>query len=312
MILQDMIEAYARRRRRSSRPPSRPARPPRASAITAATPFAGLLANIVAYQAALQAGRGAVHPLALYSVLRWRSRTRRRAVRTSPTSTRRTHPARSTGAASRRTCSAPPPSTCRGRQRRTSVVTAGPRTIVIYESSIARFSYDAVTGPAGDPPRHLGVPGRRHATRLPEGDGRLTTEDPMADQLVTTAKVKTRLRDHRRDRRRLDQRAHRPGHRLDPGVHRPPVRAGRRADLRRRHERRIRDRGPARRPRRARPCRSPRATSPTPAASTRRSRRPTSCSGRTRSTAGPAGRRPGSCSRARAPDASRRSSTARS
>jgi hypothetical protein len=70
MILQDLIEAYAQASETVVKTAVEAGSTASGSAITAATPYAGTLANVVAYYAARFKGAGAVFvPSALYSVL---------------------------------------------------------------------------------------------------------------------------------------------------------------------------------------------------------------------------------------------------
>ena len=141
-----------RRPRRSSRPPSR--RAPRASgtAITAATPFAGALGNVIAYYAArFKPALGQFVPSALFASCSPRRDTTGRPMMPllSPTNSRRHRQrGRRTGSILGATTYLSYASTAN------VVVTARPDDYVIFESSIARFSYDAVTGP---PAVRLGI-----------------------------------------------------------------------------------------------------------------------------------------------------------
>lgn len=148
MVLQDMIEAYAQASETVIKTAVESGASASGQAITAATPFAGLVANIVAYTSArFLPAEGVFIPSALWAT----------AIKQPDTSSLRPllsniGPTNAVGVITGGTLGA----TLLGADLFHSyasttnvVVTARPDDYVIYESAIARFSYDAVTGPAG-------------------------------------------------------------------------------------------------------------------------------------------------------------------
>lgn len=147
MIIQDMLEAYAQASETVIKTAVEAGATASGTAITAATPYAGLQGNVVAYQAARFApATGQFVPPALYTVALAQADTTGRPFFTyiNPSNSQATVEA---GGAT---------GNILGAQEFLSwastvsvVVTGRPNDYVIFESSIARFSYDAVTGPAG-------------------------------------------------------------------------------------------------------------------------------------------------------------------
>lgn len=147
MIISDMLEAYAQASETVIKTAVEAGASASGSAITAATPYAGLVANIVAYQAARFApAEGQFVPPALYTVAinQLDSTGRSLWAQVGPSNSLGTVDSGAGGAG------------LLGAREYLSwasttnvVVTGRPSDYVIFESSIARFSYDAVTGPAG-------------------------------------------------------------------------------------------------------------------------------------------------------------------
>jgi len=147
MVISDMIEAYAQASETVIKTAVEAGASASGSAITAATPFAGLMANIVAYQSArFKPATGQFIPPALYTTALAQADTTGRPFFSliAPTNAEGTV---AEGGAS---------ATLLGSKEFLSwasttnvVVTGRPEDYVIFESSIARFSYEAVTGPAG-------------------------------------------------------------------------------------------------------------------------------------------------------------------
>jgi hypothetical protein len=147
MILQDMIEAYAQASETVIKTAVEAGASASGSAITAATPYAGLQANVVAYQAArFKPATGQFVPPALYTVALAQADTTGRPFYTyiNPVNAQATTEA---GGASGNILGAT--EFLSWASTLNVVVTGRPEDYVIFESSVARFSYDAVTGPAG-------------------------------------------------------------------------------------------------------------------------------------------------------------------
>lgn len=147
MVLQDMIEAYAQASETVIKAAVEAGSSASGTAIVAATPYAGLQGNVVAYQAArFKPATGQFVPPALYTVALAQADTTGRPFYTylNPMNAQATIDA---GGASGNILGAV--EFLSWASTVNVVVTARPEDFVIYESSIARFSYDAVTGPAG-------------------------------------------------------------------------------------------------------------------------------------------------------------------
>lgn len=147
MVLNDMIEAYAQASETVIKTAVEAGASASGAAITAATPYAGLQANVVAYQAArFKPALAQFVPPALYTVALAQADTTGRPFFTyiNPVNSQATIDA---GGASGNILGAT--EYLSWASTANVVVTARPEDNVIYESSIARFSYDAVTGPAG-------------------------------------------------------------------------------------------------------------------------------------------------------------------
>jgi HK97 family phage prohead protease len=146
MILSDMIEAYAQASETVIKTAVEAGASASGSAITAATPYAGLQANVVAYQAArFKPALGQFIPPALYTVALAQADTTGRPFFTfiNPVNSQATVEA---GGAQGNILGAA--EYLSWASTANVVVTGRPEDYVIYESSIARFSYDAVTGPS--------------------------------------------------------------------------------------------------------------------------------------------------------------------
>jgi hypothetical protein len=147
MVLQDMIEAYAQASETVIKTAVEAGASASGTAITAATPYAGLQGNVVAYQAArFKPATGQFVPPALYTVALAQADTTGRPFYTyiNPVNAQATVDA---GGASGNILGAT--EFLSWASTTNVVVTGRPEDYVIFESSIARFSYDAVTGPAG-------------------------------------------------------------------------------------------------------------------------------------------------------------------
>lgn len=147
MVIQDMVEAYAQASEAVIKTAVEAGSTDSGVAITAATPFAGVQANVIAYYAArFKPATGQFIPSALFSTLLNEADTtgRPKMPNLGPSNANGITDDGGTGGA------------ILGAQTFLSyastanvVVTARPDDFVIFESSIARFSYDAVTGPSG-------------------------------------------------------------------------------------------------------------------------------------------------------------------
>jgi hypothetical protein len=147
MILNDMIESYAQASETVIKTAVEAGATASGSAITAATPYAGLQANVVAYQAArFKPALAQFVPPALYTVALAQADTTGRPFYTyvNPVNSQATVEA---GGASGNILGAV--EYLSWASTTNVVVTGRPEDYVIFESSVARFSYDAVTGPAG-------------------------------------------------------------------------------------------------------------------------------------------------------------------
>jgi hypothetical protein len=146
MILQDMIEAYSQASETVIKTAVEAGASASGAAITAATPYAGLVANIVAYQSArFTPALGQFIPSALYTTALAQNDTTGRSLLANINSMNSLGEVQAGGAAF----------TLLGAAEYLSwastanvVVTGRPADYVIFESSIARFSYEAVTGPS--------------------------------------------------------------------------------------------------------------------------------------------------------------------
>lgn len=146
MIISDMLEAYAQASETVIKTAVEAGSSASGSAITAATPFAGLVANLVAYQSArFMPATGQFIPPALYTTALAQSDTTGRPFLATIGQTNAVGQIEADGAYA----------SLLGATEYLSwastanvVVTGRPSDFVIFESSIARFSYDAVTGPA--------------------------------------------------------------------------------------------------------------------------------------------------------------------
>jgi hypothetical protein len=147
MILQDMIEAYAQASEAVIVTAVEAGASASGTAITAATPFAGALGNVVKYYTTrFRPALGQFVPAALFAVLLAEADTAGRPkmpLLNPVNSDGTTAPGGVSGSILSATTYLSYGSTTN------VVVTARPEDYVIYESSIARFSYDAVTGPSG-------------------------------------------------------------------------------------------------------------------------------------------------------------------
>lgn len=147
MIMEDMMEAYAQASETVIKTAVEAGSTASGSAITAATPFAGTLQNLLAYATArFKPAEGQFVPPALFAVLAGQLSAgdgRPLLPTTNPTNT----DGQLTGPLGYELIGA------RGAMsyaNTVNVVVTGRRAdFVIFESPIARFSYDAVTGPAG-------------------------------------------------------------------------------------------------------------------------------------------------------------------
>lgn len=147
MIIQDMLEAYAQASETVIKTAVEAGATASGTAITAATPYAGLQGNVVAYQAARFApATGQFVPPALYTVALAQADTTGRPFFTyiNPINSQATVEA---GGAQGNILGAGEYLSWASTVN--VVVTGRPSDYVIFESSVARFSYDAVTGPAG-------------------------------------------------------------------------------------------------------------------------------------------------------------------
>lgn len=147
MIMVDMMEAYAQASETVIKTAVEAGASASGSAITAATPYAGLQANIVAYQAArFKPATAQFVPPALYTVALAQADTTGRPFFTyiNPVNSQATTDA---GGASGNILGAT--EYLSWASTANVVVTGRPEDYVIFESSIARFSYEAATGPAG-------------------------------------------------------------------------------------------------------------------------------------------------------------------
>ncbi len=147
MIIQDMLEAYAQASETVIKTAVEAGATASGSAITAATPYAGLIANIVAYQQArFTPAEAQFIPPALYTTELAQADTAGRAL-LAYSGPQNASGSQGVGANT---------ASLLGVDQKLSwastlnvVVTGRPSDYVIFESSIARFSYEAVTGPAG-------------------------------------------------------------------------------------------------------------------------------------------------------------------
>jgi HK97 family phage prohead protease len=147
MVIADMIEAYAQASEAVIKTAVEAGSSASGVAIVAATPYAGILGNIVAYYTArFRAAQGEFIPPALYPVL----------LAQADTTGRPLLPALGPINASGTTSDGAVGANILGATVYLSyastvnvVVTGRSNDFVIFESPIARFSYDAVTGPAG-------------------------------------------------------------------------------------------------------------------------------------------------------------------
>jgi hypothetical protein len=145
MILQDLIEAYSQASETVIKTAVEAGSTASGVAITAATPYAGVLANVVNYQGTrFSPAEGAFIPSALYSVLLAQGDTTGRPFlpmigqQNSDGSVARGGIQADVLGAATKLSWASTANVC---------VFGRPNDFVIYESSIAQFSYDQVVGP---------------------------------------------------------------------------------------------------------------------------------------------------------------------
>jgi HK97 family phage prohead protease len=147
MVLNDMIEAYAQASETVIKTAVEAGASASGTPITAATPFAGALGNIIKYYATrFKPATGQFVPSALFSVLLAEADTTGRPkmpLLNPVNSDGSTAPGAVSGSILSATDFLSYASTVN------VVVTTRPEDYVIFESPIARFSYDAVTGPSG-------------------------------------------------------------------------------------------------------------------------------------------------------------------
>lgn len=148
MILQDMIEAYAQASETVIKTAVEAGATASGQAITAATPFAGLVANVVAYSVArFNAAQGIFIPSALWAVAAKQPDTSSLRPLLSPVNPQNAVGTLTAGALGADILSV---DVYHSYASTTNVVvTARADDYVIYESGIAQFRYDAVTGPSG-------------------------------------------------------------------------------------------------------------------------------------------------------------------
>lgn len=147
MILQDMLEAYAQASETVIKTAVEAGATASGQAITAATPFAGLVANIVAYSAArfVQA-EGVFIPSALWAVAAKQPDTSSLRPLLSPINPQNAAGVLTGGTLGANLLGA---DVFHSYASTTNVVVTADRDdYVIYESAIARFSYDQVVGPS--------------------------------------------------------------------------------------------------------------------------------------------------------------------
>jgi phage head maturation protease len=148
MVLQDMLEAYAQASETVIKTAVEAGATASGQAITAATPFAGLVANVVAYSSArFLAAEGQFIPSALWAVAAKQPDTGSLRPLLSPI-----NPQNAAGVLTGGTLGAMLLGADVFHSYASTVnvvVTARRDDYVIFESAIARFSYDAVTGPSG-------------------------------------------------------------------------------------------------------------------------------------------------------------------
>jgi hypothetical protein len=147
MVIADMMEAYAQTSEGVIKTAVEAGSTASGVAITAATPYAGALANVIAYYAArFRAARAQFVPSALYATLLTQPDTAGRPLIPA------IGPVNASGTAEDGGVGA----SLLGASEFLSyastanvVVTGRQNDFVVFESPVARFSYDAVTGPAG-------------------------------------------------------------------------------------------------------------------------------------------------------------------
>jgi HK97 family phage prohead protease len=146
MILTDMIEAYAQASETVIKTAVEAGATASGTAITAATPFAGLLGNLIAYQAArFKPALGQFIPAALYAVALAQADTTGRPFLSTMGPTNAVGQIEAGGASAQLLDAK---EFLSWASTTNVVVTGRPEDYVIYESSIARFSYDQATGPS--------------------------------------------------------------------------------------------------------------------------------------------------------------------
>lgn len=147
MIMQDMFEAYAQKTEAIIKTAVEAGSAASGTAITKATPFAGTLGNVIAYYAARFRSAGAQFvPSALYAVLLSQLDSAGRPILPFQ-GVINSSGATNVGGSSAGILGA---STFLSHASTADVVvTAAANDFAIFESPVARFSYDAVTGPSG-------------------------------------------------------------------------------------------------------------------------------------------------------------------
>lgn len=144
MIYQDMLEAYAQASETVIKTAVEAGATASGTAITLATPYAGLIGNLVAYQAARFApATGQFIPPALYATALQQADSTGRSLLAQINSTNAMGRA-GTGGGSLLEAAL----ILSWASTAAVVVTGNPSDYVIFESSTSRFQYDAVTGPA--------------------------------------------------------------------------------------------------------------------------------------------------------------------
>lgn len=147
MLLQDMLEAYAQASETVIKTAVEAGATASGQAITAATPFAGLVANIVAYSSArFRPAEGQFIPSALWAVAAKQPDTGSLRPLLSPINPQNAAGVLTGGTLGANLLGA---DVFHSYASTTNVVvTARPEDYVIYESGIAQFSYDQVVGPS--------------------------------------------------------------------------------------------------------------------------------------------------------------------
>ena len=145
MVLQDLLEGYAQRSETTIMTAVEAGATASGSAIALATPYAGLLANIVAYQAArFSPAQGQFIPPALYSVALAQADSTGRSL-FAPLGPTNSNGTMAPGGASAGLIGSAEYLSWASTVN--VVVTGRPSDYVIYESSVATFSFSEVVGP---------------------------------------------------------------------------------------------------------------------------------------------------------------------